>query len=209
MRTNSRTPVCNEPVICVAVLAAGQSVRFGSVDKLAQPMNGALLGHHICNSIRVLDTTYDFVITSVSDHPCSDGWRERGFEITVNQAAYKGLGTSVARAAELAAEKSADALLICLADMPFVPAAHLQQLIDAYDRASDSSIIASSNGSITLPPAIFGKQHFPSLANLTGDMGARELLSKAITVSIDSELLTDIDTVTALKQLTRFSGPFT
>jgi len=189
-----QTPVHSEPAICVAVLAAGQSRRFGKADKLAQPLNGTMLGLHICGAIRPLDCAHSIVITSSEYHPCMSDWHERGFETVVNEKAGEGLGSSVALAANWAAEKSADALLICLADMPFVPTEHLKRLIDGYDQKNENSVIASYDGQIVSPPAIFGRQNFAALGSLGGAKGARELLATAEKVPIASDLLVDIDT---------------
>lgn len=189
--------------ICVAVLAAGQSRRFGEDDKLIQLLDGNPLAMHICDTLLPLEFSHSFVITSAADHPCVPGWRDRGFEIAVNHAARDGLGGSVALAAELAAETQCDALLVCLADMPFVPSEHLERLIETYRCADDAAVIATKNGRVTTPPAIFGSGKFPALASLNGETGARDLLSKAATIPLAPRLLRDIDTIEALAEANR------
>ena len=96
----SKLTMARRQSICVAVLAAGQSRRFGDADKLAQPLGGKPLGLHICDTIQPLGLAHSLVITSAADHPCVPGWRDRGFEIAVNHAATEGLGGSVALAAK-------------------------------------------------------------------------------------------------------------
>jgi CTP:molybdopterin cytidylyltransferase MocA len=190
----------SELKLCVAVLAAGQSQRFGDDDKLVQPLNGTMLGLHICQALAPLNSAHSVVIASTEDHPCKDGWRSEGYEVAINQRAAEGLGTSVALAAEYASDSNADALLICLADMPFVPADHLQRLISSYDPANARTMIASDNGKTRSPPAIFGAEHFSALTELGGGAGARELLAKANVVPIAPHFLTDIDTRDQLDQ---------
>lgn len=196
----SKLTMARRQSICVAVLAAGQSRRFGDADKLAQPLGGKPLGLHICDTIQPLGLAHSLVITSAADHPCVPGWRDRGFEIAVNHAATEGLGGSVALAAKLAAQWQCDALLVCLADMPFVPADHLAHLIEAFGQTNNSAAIATHNGHAATPPAIFGRQDFAGLANLGGDTGARALLSRAKTLPLASALLLDIDTAEELEQ---------
>lgn len=66
-------------------------------------------------------------------------------------------------------------LIVMLADQPRLPAAHLTR-IEAAQRASSRTIVATDYGDHLGPPAYFGRQHFPSLQALRGDVGARELL---------------------------------
>ncbi len=184
-------------------MAAGQSRRFGGDDKLVQLLDGKPLAMHICDTLQPLGLAHSFVITSAADHPCVPGWRDRGFEIAVNQAAKDGLGSSVALAARLASERRFDALLICLADMPFVPADHLKRLIEAYGNAGDAAVIATRNGHSATPPAIFGSQNVPAMAKLSGQAGARKLLSHAATIPLAAALMMDIDTTDALEKANR------
>lgn len=182
------------PALCVAVLAAGQSRRFVGGDKLVQPLGGTMLGLHISEALAPLGRAHSAVITSENDHPCAQGWQAAGFDICVNEIAEEGLGTSVACAARFAADKAADALLICLADMPFVPLAHLKNLISQFDLENSHTMIASDNGARRSPPAIFAASHFKELEQLKGAAGARDLLAAADTIKIAPEHLFDIDT---------------
>ncbi|MEO9461130.1 MAG: nucleotidyltransferase family protein [Marinomonas sp.] len=187
-------PSNSEFSLCVAVLAAGQSRRFVGADKLVQPLDGTMLGLHICDAIKPLNCAHSVVIASADDHPCSGGWQAAGFEIPVNENAAEGLGTSVACAARFASDKAADALLICLADMPFVPAGHLQDLVSQLDPENLRTMFASDDGIRRSPPAIFAASHFAELTKLKGPAGARDLLAVADTIKTPPQWLADIDT---------------
>ena len=189
----------SELEICVAVLAAGQSRRFGENDKLAQLLHGKMLGLHICDTMRAVDFAHRMVVASSASHPCVSGWRERGFEIEVNHRAADGLGTSVSVAAEFAVKYEADALLIVLADMPFVPASHISKLISTFTGEGHRGVVMSHDGEIDSPPAIFGAAHFPELARLNTDKGARRLFKHGIRLNIAPGLLADIYTEAQLK----------
>lgn len=182
------------PAICAAILAAGQSRRFGFADKLSQPLGERRLGTYIANAILPLDLAHRIVIVSDADHPCIQDWSAAGFKTCVNQYAQRGMGSSVALAAQKAAERGADALLICLADMPFVGTDDLRQLLDMHAASNSVTITAASNGEVASPPAIFGKHHFPRLQTLDGADGAREMLRDAETIVFAQERLMDIDT---------------
>ncbi len=73
-------------------------------------------------------------------------------------------------------ENVPDAVLIMLADQPFVDSNYMDSLIEAYHENQDS-IIASAYDEKNGVPAIFSKRHFESLLKLKGDKGAKQLLN--------------------------------
>lgn len=180
------------PRIGLALLAAGSSRRFGGADKLAASYRGFMLGLHTANLAPVHLFKRAWVIASETGHPCELGWRAYGFEIVVNPQHRSGMGTSVALAARLARQIELDALVVALADMPEVPGKHIEALIAAL--ADPNDIVASGREGTTMPPAIFGSAHFDTLATLSGDVGARPLLSNARVIECPPGWLADIDT---------------
>src|SRR3546814_12755170 len=82
------------------------------------------------------------------------------------------MSRSLALGVSRAADCDVDAVLVCLADMPFINAGHLRGLLDRFDM-SGATIVASAYDGIATPPALFARRHFPTLAALAGDRGAR------------------------------------
>lgn len=183
----------------VAVLAAGQSRRFGALDKLTVPLFGRPLGEHVTRTIHGKGFKLACVISGREAHLCEDAWRASGFDPVVNERAFEGMGTSVALAARLAAESRCDKLLIALADMPMVPRSHFSHLIAAL--AGSKEIMVSAVGDARMPPAVFGRDHFDALSKLDGDKGARDLLKKGEIYPCPPEWLVDVDTPEALTAL--------
>lgn len=175
-------------------MAAGQSNRFGDRDKLTAKLGGKMLGQHVADNLKSLSFRDSVIIAPSGDHPCAEYWRETGYDILVNEDASKGQATSVSLAAWHAQSLEASALLICLADMPFISAAHITQLVTTFESRNRTQIIASSDGRITMPPAIFPASHFAEMANLSGDKGARNLLTGAEAVVCEKSNMLDIDT---------------
>ena len=179
--------------LAVAVLAAGQSRRFGDRDKLAALFHGKPLIEHVCDTLRPLPAARRMIVST------AQGARDvAGFETVENPLASAGMGSSVAMAATKARECGAQALLVVLGDMPLVPMEHFAALVQA---ATPDKIIASHNGKIAMPPAIFGEAVFAQLTQLSGDAGARTLLAQAQTSPCSPELLIDIDTPETLASL--------
>lgn len=177
----------------MAVLAAGQSRRFGSGDKLAARFRGQHLGELACHALAGLDFAHRWVIAARADHPCAQSWQADGFTVAVNAQAASGMGTSVALAATLALEAKADGLLIALADMPLVPVDHFRALLARAAATGPGALIASAADGVRLPPAAFGRDHLAALASFTGDVGARGLLHGAELIACAPEVLIDID----------------
>jgi CTP:molybdopterin cytidylyltransferase MocA len=69
-----------------------------------------------------------------------------------------------------------DAALLALCDQPAFSTATIEQLI-ATQRASGRSIVAARYAGRNGAPALFLREHFPALAALTGEEGARVLLN--------------------------------
>ena len=88
-----------------------------------------------------------------------------------------------------AAASTPRGVLVALADMPLVPTEHIHALASTFD----GDRIATSAGGITMPPALFGARHFPSLTALGGDRGGSALLKGAPTVALDPALALDVD----------------
>lgn len=178
----------------VAVLAAGASRRFGAQDKLTATLKGRRLGEIAPLAIPLDEITPAgaWVIASSTDHPCQPAWQNAGFGVIVNSEAGSGMGSSVACAAQLAVKAEWDALLIALADMPFVPSEHFIALIKA--ARGTRKMVASIAEGAAMPPAIIGRGRLARLADLRGDAGARGMLRQAELIECPPDWLKDIDT---------------
>lgn len=178
----------------LAVLAAGQSRRFGDEDKLTASLHGRMLGLYAADTLTHIAFDRRIIIAASLDHPCAASWRAMGYDIIVNESAAEGQSASVRCAAQRAIEYGASALHICLADMPYIVHQHIQRLSQTFEDHDQNKIIASSNGSTAMPPAIFPSGQFATLADIKGDQGARQLLQIAHLVAAAEGSLLDIDT---------------
>ena len=175
----------------LALLAAGQSRRFDDGDKLAALLGNRMLGLHAAETAAAMPFSGKLVIGSPA-HDCAPQWRKLGYEIIENLEALEGQASSVRIAAAHARDSGAAALCVLLADMPFVTADHLGQLIRAFDRSGDT--VASARGGQVMPPAIFPAETLEQLLALEGDAGARAVLAGAERITGGDPLLIDIDT---------------
>jgi molybdenum cofactor cytidylyltransferase len=117
-----------------------------------------------------------------------------GFSIIDNPHPELGPGASLGIA--LAASEQS-ALLVCLADMPFVTTSHLRRLIETYRTSLD--VVCSAADKYRGPPAVI-PSHLLKADDLAQN-GARSLLSGAPTVVASRYQLQDVDTPEDLTSL--------
>ena len=185
--------------ILLAVLGAGRASRFGG-DKLAADCAGKPLGQWALDS--ALATGLPLVWVADATAPTFVG----DAEVVLNRCAAKGIGTSVALAARIAAERGASALLVTLADMPLVNAALLGRLLDAGAPAA----CLHPNGKSGVP-ALLPASAFAALMALTGDQGAGRIIARMEGLSLiecEAAALFDVDTPGALAEAARLLNTF-
>jgi molybdenum cofactor cytidylyltransferase len=101
--------------------------------------------------------------------------------------------------------------LVCLGDMPFVRAGHVEALLAEFAASGARAICAPSFERKRGNPVLWPARYFPELRALAGDSGARALLEEHAdavrSVAIDDAAVTlDVDTPEALAAL-RDRGP--
>ncbi len=170
--------------LALVLLAGGQSARFGG-PKLIAPLHGKPLALHAAEMLAGLPfaARYAVIGAQVPDLVAL------GYEPVqldppgAPQARSLALGVAAAQAG------GARAVLVALADMPFVPPEHIRALVSGFD----GDRIATVADGVSMPPAIFGAAHFAALTALDGDRGGAVRLKRAPTVALDPQLALDID----------------
>jgi molybdenum cofactor cytidylyltransferase len=191
-------------MIPTLLLAAGSSRRYGA-DKLLQELDGKPLIRWTAESLDAVVPDQLVVVVpwdSMAIRAALNGLR---VTFVVNRRAAEGQGTSIA-AGVAAVEKTAQAVLITLADIPFGPALALPGIVQRYRRGV-SSIVAPSYRGVRGHPVLFAKDVFPELLELDGDRGAREVVerdpARREIVEIDMDQPADVDTPADLAKLRR------
>ena len=187
----------------VVLLAAGASTRMGSAKQLlelggqplvARAVEAALasaawpvvvvLGAHAAR-IRPLLARYPVLI---ADNPA---WAEG-----MASSLRAGLNTLCTFS------RGIEAALLAVTDQPAFSAETIARLIETR-RTAGHDIVAARYGGRLGVPALFARAHFPALAALTGEDGARHYLAQhsAETAAVDlPEMALDLDTPEDLAQ---------
>lgn len=175
------------------LLAAGESRRYGSHKLVAPLASGVTVG---IQSLRNLRAVLDDVIVVVrpDDRALIRQMEHEPVSIVPNHRATEGLGASIACGVVAAAH--ADAWLIALGDMPSLQTETLRSLVSALQHGCD--LVAPVYQGRRGHPVGFGRAYSPELLTLTGDTGARHILTRhaehlTMLTSDDPGVLFDID----------------
>lgn len=119
-------------------------------------------------------------------------------QIAENPAWSEGMASSIRAGVQLLQQfsRQLDSVLIALCDQPGFSTATIGRLLAARENTR-AGIVAARYAGRQGAPALFGREHFASLAALTGEEGARSLLngSSDHVVGVDlPELALDLDT---------------
>ena len=187
--------------VAAIVLAAGASTRMGAQNKLLAPIEGVPMVRRTVS--RLVEAGLGPVVV-VTGHDAASVRAALGglpCRFAHNPHHRDGMGGSLAVGA--GAVDGVDAVLVALADMPDVTAAHVRRLVEAWQGAEGSIVVPVSHGRRG-NPVLFGAEHLPALRECSGDRGARALVaadpSRVCTVSVDDGgVLHDIDTPAELE----------
>ena len=186
------------------ILAAGSSKRFGKQKLFEKLPNGnTVLGETISQVERAVSEVR--IITNANIYASISGENDR---LKVCPKANLGMGLTLAYGIKLV--QSANACLVCLADMPFVKTTTYQTLAKSL---TASNIVVPVFDGKQGNPVGFGKRYFKNLMMLNGDSGGRSLLqthADAIQrIEIDDPaILYDIDTPEDLEKYAYINSQF-
>jgi molybdenum cofactor cytidylyltransferase len=167
---------------CVAVLGAGLGTRFGG-DKLMAPCAGKPLGRWALDAVAEAGLPPGLIVTGPDGVSFAEGWTK-----LINPAPDRGLGSSLALAAQLALARRARSLLVLLADMPLVTPAYLREL--ARSPPPTATRQPDGHGGV---PALLNRAQMKKAVTLTGDRGAGPLLRRVRLLDPPPGMLRDVD----------------
>jgi molybdenum cofactor cytidylyltransferase len=176
------------------LLAAGQGRRFGG-GKLLHPLDSGLpIGIGSYRNLRAVLQDV-LVVVRTGDHELRDLFMADGARVVPCDDAEQGLSRSLVCGVSSAPTESN--LLVALADMPFVRADTLTQLVHALQ--SGALIAAPFHSGQRGNPVAFSRSLRDELLGASGDMGAREVLQRHASeirqvICDDPGVLRDIDT---------------
>ncbi len=187
------------------ILAAGQSKRMGQENKLLLPYQEGTVLSHVLGQIHHAGIDNIFAVTGHQRRKIEQELSRHDVTFFHNDIYDEGMSTSVKLGIGSLPE-NIDAVLIILGDMPNITADILRQIIAVYDPADDRAIIIPTHNGKRGNPILWDSEYFSEFERLSGDMGAKILLSEyseyihEVEVGSD-EIFLDIDTFEAYEHL--------
>jgi len=176
------------------VLAAGSSSRFGQ-NKLLLELDGQSL---VRRAVRATSQAGVDQVVVVLGHQAARVKAElAGLSCVtiVNLDFADGVGTSL-RLGVSRVDPAADAVVVVLADMPFVTRAMIGDVVARY-RSSGAPLVVSQYGQVEAPPTLYARSLMSELGGLKGDQGGKAVGLRhrhhAEVVSWPEQALADID----------------
>ncbi len=179
------------------ILAAGASTRLGSPKQLL-PVGGVPLLLRAVDAALASEAWPVVVVLGAHAEKIRPILARRPVLVVENPTWAEGMASSLRTGITTLQQfsRTLDAALIALCDQPAFSVAEIEQLVAA-QRTTRRSIVAARYGGHHGAPALFLRAHFPALAALTGEEGARTLLHQyaAEVAAVDLPALAlDVDT---------------
>ena len=184
-------------MISAILLAAGESKRMGQPKLLLPFGNHTILEQTVDN---LLNSRLDEVIVVVGhkSHEITKRLTNWPVKVVLNPGYHEGMGSSIAKGLNLV-DDSCRAVMIVLADQPFIGSKTINLLIEAFVNKDKGIVIPVYRGRRG-HPVIFATKYRKRLQDLVDDVGGRQIIEEheddTFEVVIDSESINiDIDTM--------------
>jgi molybdenum cofactor cytidylyltransferase len=193
------------PHIAGLVLAAGESRRMGTLNKLLIEIDGVPMVRGVVETLRRSKVDPIVVVTGHQHDKIEAALQGLPVTVVHNPDYAQGLSTSL-RAGIAALGGDIDGALVCLGDMPRVSATEIDRLIGAFNPVEGRGIVVPTLNGKRGNPVLWSKQFFAEMREVAGDVGARHLIGGYPEMVAEVEMagdgvLTDIDTPQALAKL--------
>ncbi len=179
------------------LLASGRSRRFRRGDKMLADLGGKPLIQRTADILRPIPALAKIVVCPNNRRQVTEGL-ESDFIVTPNPNAKNGLGSSIAAGVNVSMQFQPEAVLICLADMPFVERGTLAALRQSMTDHPGTDIVHCGIEDKARPPAIFSARCFEEMLALRGETGANAIITsnrfQVGSISTPRPELLDIDT---------------
>jgi molybdenum cofactor cytidylyltransferase len=190
------------PCVVAVVLAAGLGTRMGG-NKMLAMLDGKPMIVATVENIKASGVDSVVVVTGHGSADVEAALAAHDVSFAHNADYATGLSSSLR--VGVAAAGHADAVLVCLGDMPRVQAAVIDRMIAAFNPTEHRSIVVPSHQGKPGNPVLWGAEHFDKLASVVGDKGDRMLLmgltDEVVDVEADEGVLIDADTPDALRSI--------
>ena len=188
--------------IAAIILAAGQSTRMGTVNKLTIAIDGKPMVRHAAEAALASQARPVIAVTGHQPDEVKAALKDLKLTFVHNPDFAQGLSTSM-KAGLAGLPPDIDGAVVLLGDMPRIAPGEIDRLIAHFNPVEGRAIVVPTRKGKRGNPVLLGKQMFLDLARVEGDSGARDVIAAHPDLVAEAEMdtdgvLTDIDTPQAL-----------
>jgi len=195
--------------VAAIVLAAGYSSRMGDQHKVLAPVGGVAMIRRVVEAGLKSEVFSLTVVTGAGAEAVVSELQDCNVSIVENSDYREGIASSLKRGlSSLPADL--DGVMILLADMPFITAAHINELLAEFNPATERDIVAPIRAGRLGNPVIWSARYIEAMKKLTGDRGAKPLLDE-FAANVwevpmgDDAIFMDVDTLEELREANSLS----
>ncbi len=190
-------------MVSVILLAAVESRRMGKPKQLMPLGESTILAQAIDNLLNSEVSEVIVVLGHKADE-MKKAIAHRPVKIGLNPMYHQGMSTSIATGLKLVND-NARAVMLALADQPFIDSKTTNKLIDAFFNHNKGIVLPAYQGRRG-HPVIFAIKYKEELSGLKGDVGGKELVRQhpddILEVAVDSKSINiDIDNLSDYQSL--------
>lgn len=162
----------NGTTVAGVVLAAGRGTRYGATKQLVE-VGGRPLVHHVATTARRAGLAPVLVVVGHEADRVRQALPD-DVQVVDNPAFAQGQASSLRAGVAAATRTDAAALVVLLADQPGVTAGAIRTVMASH--AAGHLVVRAHYEDRPGHPVLFDRSVWPALSEVTGDVGARELL---------------------------------
>lgn len=191
------------------VMAAGRSSRMAPLNKLlVTDDQGVAMVARVVEKVLASGVKPVLVVTGHDRERVQAALAGKPVIFVHAEDYAEGLSASL-RAGLAALPPEAEGVLVALGDMPLVEPAVISRILAGFDPEEGRAIVQPTFRGKQGNPMLWGREFFPEMIQLSGDMGARQLVARhadrlAEVEVPDDGVLRDFDTAEALKSAPGF-----
>ena len=159
------------------LLAAGRSTRAGLINKLLAPINETPMAKMALDQLKKSQCHPIFIVTGHEAARVEHILMSQGVLFVHNPNYSSGMASSL-RCGMEAMANGLDAVLITLADMPYIEASTCDALIKKYAPEKGHHICVPVQKRRRGNPVLIGHKYFGQFQQLLGDKGGKQILDK-------------------------------
>ena len=164
--------------LATIILAAGQSKRMGSINKLLMRIEGRPMIQRVVDVAIEAASTDIYVVTGFERERIESRLREYSVNFVHNESFREGMGTTIAEGVKAISDQVFDGVMILLGDLPYLRADTVIAVAESFAEHDGRKIVIPTYDGDPGHPVVFPKAFFNELTHLSGDRGAREACTR-------------------------------